>query len=323
MSDPKIPAVVVDSEITPPLKERLLSLDIFRGMTLIAMTMVDMPGAEGFTYAAITHARWNGWSIADLIFPFFIFIVGVAMPYSYAKRLARGDSRGKLVAHILLRTVILFAIGVFMNVYFNYMDGLTRYHLYNFRIFNALQRIALCYFFASILYLRLKNRGLAITATAILVLYFILLKFVPVPGHGVGVLGIDGNWVQFIDLHVIAGHMGLGESTSWEPKGLLSTFPALANMLIGVLAGVYLRSPRRWKKSAPFSWWGRWDSFWVWFGVCGSPLTRTYGPAPSWFSCVEWLWSSWGAATMWRTSGKLPGGRSPLSSLGSILFSSG
>jgi predicted acyltransferase len=244
MSDPKIPAVVVDSEITPPLKERLLSLDIFRGMTLIAMTMVDMPGAEGFTYAAITHARWNGWSIADLIFPFFIFIVGVAMPYSYAKRLARGDSRGKLVAHILLRTVILFAIGVFMNVYFNYMDGLTRYHLYNFRIFNALQRIALCYFFASILYLRLKNRGLAITATAILVLYFILLKFVPVPGHGVGVLGIDGNWVQFIDLHVIAGHMGLGESTSWEPKGLLSTFPALANMLIGVLAGVYLRSPR-------------------------------------------------------------------------------
>jgi len=245
MSSPVTPEVVATSENTPPPlvrpKERLLALDIFRGMTLVAMTLVNMPGDHNFTYALLTHARWDGWSIADLIFPFFIFIVGVAMPYSFAGRLARGDSKGKLVAHILQRTVILFVIGVFMNGYYNYMDGLPRYHLANIRIFNALQRIALCYFFASILYLKLKNRGLAIAAAAILVLYFILLKFVPVPGHGAGVLGRDGNWVQFIDLHVMPRHL---QSATGESKGLLGTVPTVANMLIGVLAGVYLRSSR-------------------------------------------------------------------------------
>ena len=228
----------------PPLarsKERLLSLDIFRGITLIAMTVVNMPGDHHCTYRAISHVQWNGWTIADLIFPFFIFIVGVAMPYSFAGRQARGESQRKLVAHVLLRSAILFAVGVFMTWYYNFMSGLPRYHLSNIRIFGALQRIALCYFFASILYLRLKTRGLAITATVILVLYFILLKFVPVPGHAAPVLGREGNWVQFIDLHVMPNHLYYDH---WESKGWLGTFPALANMLIGVLAGVYLRSPR-------------------------------------------------------------------------------
>jgi len=220
-------------------KERLLSLDIFRGMTLIAMTVVNMPGDHHYTYAAVRHAEWNGWTIADLIFPFFIFIVGVAMPYSFAGRQARADSKRKLLGHILLRSAILFAVGVFMTWYYNFMSGIPRYHLANIRIFGALQRIALCYFFASILYLRLKNRGLAITATVILVLYFILLKFVPVPGQAAPVLGREGNWVQFIDLHVMPNHLFYDH---WESKGWLGTFPALANMLIGLLAGVYLRS---------------------------------------------------------------------------------
>jgi predicted acyltransferase len=224
-----------------PVKERLLSLDIFRGMTLIFMTMVNLPGDPRYTYAALTHVRWNGWTIADLIFPFFIFIVGVAMPYSFSGRLARGESKGKLVAHILLRTTILFAIGVFMNWYTNYMGGHARYHLANIRIFGALQRIALCYFFASLLYLKLKAKGLAIISIAILVFYFILLKFVPVPGHGAGVLVRDGNWVQYVDLHVMPGHLG---SRTWESKGWLGTIPAVANMLIGVLTGMYLRSSR-------------------------------------------------------------------------------
>ncbi len=235
----------VEREISPPplarSKERLLSLDIFRGMTLIAMTVVNMPGDHHYTYAPISHVGWNGWTIADLIFPFFIFIVGVAMPYSFAGRQARGDSQRKLLGHILLRSAILFAVGVFMTWYYNFMSGLPRYHLANIRIFGALQRIALCYLFASILYLKLKNRGLAITVTVILVLYFILLKFVPVPGQAAPVLGREGNWVQFIDLHVMPNHLYYDH---WESKGWLGTFPAVANMLIGVLAGVYLRSSR-------------------------------------------------------------------------------
>jgi predicted acyltransferase len=222
-------------------KERLLALDVFRGITLVFMTIVNMPGDKGLTYAPLTHVRWDGWTIADLIFPFFIFIVGVAMPYSFAGRLARGDSKRKLVGHILLRVAVLFAIGVFMNWYTNFMGGLPRYHLANIRIFGTLQRIALCYLLASLLYLRLKARGLAVTATAILVLYFILLKFVPVPGHGVPVLTSDGNWVQYIDLHVMRGHL---QTATYETKGWLGTFAATAQMLIGVLAGLYLRSSR-------------------------------------------------------------------------------
>jgi predicted acyltransferase len=222
-----------------PVRERLLSLDIFRGMTLIAMTLVNMPGDENHTYAALTHAAWNGWSIADIIFPFFIFIVGVAMPYSFSKRLARGDSRGKLIGHIALRSAVLFGVGVFMTWYYNIVSGLPYYHLDNIRVFGALQRIALCYLLASILYLTVKPRGLAIISAVILVLYFVLLKFVPVPGHAAPVLAKQGNWVQFIDLHIMPGHLW---KDNWEPKGWLGTFPAVANMLIGVLAGLFLRS---------------------------------------------------------------------------------
>lgn len=247
MSSVTIPGPVVSTQpASLPLakpKERLLSLDIFRGMTLIAMVLVNMPGDDRFTYAPISHVKWNGWSIADLIFPFFIFIVGVAMPYSFSGRLARGDSQGKLFAHILQRAATLFAVGVFMTWYYNYMDGLTRYQLSNIRLFGALQRIGLCYFFAAILYLKVKPRGLAIISATILVLYFILLKFVPVPGLGVPTLAKAGNWVSYVDLHITPHHLGM-RNDIWEPKGWLGTFPAVANMLIGVLAGLFLRSAR-------------------------------------------------------------------------------
>ena len=238
------PAVISENPaLATPVKpkERLLALDVFRGMTLVAMTIVNMPGDHRFTYAPLTHVAWQGWTIADLIFPFFIFIVGVAIPYSFAGRLARGETKGKMVAHILWRAALLFAIGFFMNWYTNFMGGLPRYHLANIRIFGTLQRIAFCYLLASLLFLKLKTRGLAVTATAIVVLYFVLLKFIPVPGHGAGILVKDGNWVQFIDLHVMRGHMA---TATWESKGWLGTFPALASMLIGVLTGLCLRSSR-------------------------------------------------------------------------------
>ena len=245
MNSAATPAEVLEfpAAVVPPIKtkERLLALDVFRGMTLVAMATVNMPGEHGLAYAPLAHVSWNGWTIADLIFPFFIFIVGVAMPYSFSGRLARGDSKSQLVGHILVRALVLFSIGVFMNWYTNYMGGLPRYHLANIRIFGALQRIALCYLFASLLYLTFKARGLAIIASTLLVLYFVLLKFIPAPGHLAPVLAKDGNWVQFVDLHLMPGHLA---SSTWEPKGWLGTFPAVATMLIGVLAGIYLRSPR-------------------------------------------------------------------------------
>jgi predicted acyltransferase len=247
MSGVTIPEIAIGSEPVPsPLAKprgRLLALDIFRGMTLIAMVLVNMPGDERFTYAAISHVKWDGWSIADLIFPFFIFIVGVAMPYSFAKRLARGDSNAKLFAHIVARASVLFGVGIFMTWYYNYMGGFMRYHLSNIRLFGALQRIGLCYLIAAPLYLKVKPRGLAIISATILVLYFILLKFVPVPGLGVPTLANVGNWVSYVDLHITPHHLGM-RNDIWEPKGWLGTLPAVATMLIGVLAGLYLRSAR-------------------------------------------------------------------------------
>lgn len=223
----------VDPVTTRP-KERLLSLDVFRGFTLLGMVLVN--SHPGDIYPGLGHAKWNGWGFADLIFPFFVFIVGVAIPYSFANRLARGESREKLFRHILLRCVLLFAIGVFLN-------GYPRFDLSTLRVMNVLQRIAICYFLASIIfvYIGMAKRSIVWLCGTILVLYFVLMKFVPVPGYGAGVLEPIGNWGNYFDRHIMLGHM---QHDGWEGKSLLGSFPALVTMLMGLLTGVYLRTAR-------------------------------------------------------------------------------
>ena len=158
--------------VTPRPKERLLSLDVFRGFTLLGMVLVNSHPGE--IYPGLGHVKWNGWGFADLIFPFFVFIVGVAIPYSFASRLARGESREKLFMHILLRCVLLFAIGVFLN-------GYPRFDLSTLRVMNVLQRIAICYFLASIIfvYIRMTTRSIVWLCGTILVLYFRLDEICP------------------------------------------------------------------------------------------------------------------------------------------------
>lgn len=226
---------VVDQPTEQPPRhqtQRLISLDVFRGFTLLGMVLVNShPGA---IYSPLGHARWNGWGFADLIFPFFVFIVGVAIPYSFASRLARGESRESLFWHISRRCVLLFAIGVFLN-------GYPRFDLSTLRVMNVLQRIAICYFLASTMfvYLRMKARSIVWLNGTILVLYFVLMKFVPVPGYGAGVLDPIGNWGNYIDRHIMLGHM---QHDGWEGKSLLGSFPALVTMLMGLLTGMYLRT---------------------------------------------------------------------------------
>lgn len=212
--------------------QRLLSLDVFRGFTLLGMVLVNSHPGE--IYHALGHAKWNGWGFADLIFPFFVFIVGVAIPYSFANRMARGESREKLFRHVLRRSVVLFAVGVFLN-------GYPRFDLSTLRVMNVLQRIAICYFLASIVfvYIRPKTRSIVLLCGTILVLYYLLMQFVPVPGYGAGVLDPIGNWGNYIDRHIMLGHM---QHDGWEGKSLLGSFPALVTMLMGLLTGVYLRS---------------------------------------------------------------------------------
>ena len=215
-----------------PTRERLLSLDVFRGATLVGMVLVNSPGSRDYVYPAVAHASWNGWAFADLIFPFFIFIVGVAIPFSLGSLVERGATRPKIVLRIVRRAVLLFAVGLVMN-------GYPAYDLATLRIFNALQRIALCYLCASLIYLKFRPKGQAVIGAALLLFYFVMMKYVPVPGYGAGVLEPEGNWAQYIDFHLLKGHMG---HPTWEGKGLFSTLPAVATALMGLLTGQYLRS---------------------------------------------------------------------------------
>ena len=213
---------------------RLLSLDAFRGLTIAGMILVNNPGSWSHIYAPLRHAEWHGWTPTDLIFPFFLFIVGVAVPFSFGQRLSRGDSRGQLLGHVIRRSLILFALGLFMAAY-------PRFDLGNLRIMGVLQRIGLVYLLAASAYLFLGGRGRAGLAASLLLGYWALLMLVPVPGFGAGDLSPDGNLGAFLDRMILGDRLW---RDSWDPEGLLSTLPAIATTLLGIFTGEWLRSER-------------------------------------------------------------------------------
>ena len=219
---------------TSLLQRRLTSLDVFRGATIAFMIIVNNQGGAGYSF--LHHANWNGWTPADLVFPFFIFIVGVAIPYTLNEKLDQGLSKRKLLLRITRRTIILFSLGLFINMF-------PTFELATFRIMGVLQRIALCYFFASLIFLFLKPRRRIVLTITIPIAYWMLMTLVPVPGYGPGVLDQNGNLAGYIDRLLLNGHLYIYSGT-WDPEGLLSTLPAVATALIGVLAGQYLRSNR-------------------------------------------------------------------------------
>jgi predicted acyltransferase len=229
----------------------MVSLDVFRGATIAAMILVNDPGSWGHIYPPLEHAEWNGWTPTDLIFPFFLFIVGVSMTLSFASRIARGITRSALAIHVVRRAALIFAIGLFLN-------GFPSFDFSSIRIMGVLQRIALCYLVAGLLYLttfkqdlladgsaqvRPNTRSMLTVAIALLVGYWALMTFVPVPGYGAGHLGKEDNLAAYIDRSLMSGHLW-SESVTWDPEGFLSTLPAIASLLIGILAGEWLRSDR-------------------------------------------------------------------------------
>lgn len=229
----------------------MVSLDVFRGITVAAMILVNDPGSWSHVYPPLEHAEWNGWTPTDLIFPFFLFIVGVSMTLSFASRAARGWTRRTLALHVVRRSLLIFAIGLFLN-------GFPDFDFSAIRIMGVLQRIALCYLAGGLLYLatfkknparerRVIARGnvsvISAAVVALLVLYWVLLTFVPVPGYGAGHLGKDDSLAAYIDRAVLGGHLW-SESKTWDPEGILSTLPAIATLLIGILSGEWLRSDR-------------------------------------------------------------------------------
>jgi predicted acyltransferase len=219
---------------------RLMSLDLFRGATIAGMILVNNAGDEPNSYWPLKHAQWNGWTPTDLVFPFFLFIVGVAMAFSFSSRLKRGESRRELLRHVLWRGLALFALGIFLNGFPN------QYQLASWRVYGVLQRIAICYVISAVLALWTDWRGWILTILGCLVGYWILMRFVPVPGFGIPtrdmpLLDPERNLAAWLDRQLLAGHLYEGTR---DPEGVLSTIPAVATSLLGMLTGQWLRSAR-------------------------------------------------------------------------------
>ncbi len=225
------------TEITEPIPKvparqgRLVSLDVFRGATIAAMILVNDPGSTA-AYEPLKHARWNGWTPTDLIFPFFLFIVGVSLVFSFESRLRRGDSRGALVLHTLRRSATIFAIGLLLN-------GLPHFHLATWRIPGVLQRIAVAYLGAALITLYARTKARILWIAVLLLGYWALMRFVPVPGYGIPTHNIpllhpNANLAAYLDRKLMFGHLWEGTR---DPEGVLSTLPAIATALCGVLTG--------------------------------------------------------------------------------------
>lgn len=230
---------------------RLASLDTFRGMTIAGMLIVNNAGDWGHVFSPLGHSEWNGVTCADFVFPFFLFIMGVAMPFSFAKRLRDGAAPASLMPGVARRAAMLFGLGFLLNLLYAYAIAKPPRGwevLQSVRVLGVLQRIGICYLIAAPVFLWGRERALVIVSAIVLFGYYALMTLVSVPGHGPGVLTQAGNLASHIDTLVFGRHCyewdaatGLGH----DPEGLLGTLPAVANALIGCLVGIWLRRTER------------------------------------------------------------------------------
>ena len=233
--------------MTAPMIEptrRLLSLDVARGITIAFMIMVNNNGGAG-SWGFMNHAAWNGLTATDLVFPTFVFVMGVSAVFAIESRLARGATRGQLVRQAIQRTILLCLLGVVVNSF-------PFFELAHMRFYGVLQRIAVCYLAVSLFYLW-NRRAWAIAAAlaAALVGYWLLLRWVPVPGAGlpgrdVPFMDVQQNLVSWIDRQLFPYHLyrDVPDHNVRDPEGLLSDLPAIGTALMGLLTGMWLRTSR-------------------------------------------------------------------------------
>jgi predicted acyltransferase len=232
-----------------PVTERLLSLDVFRGLTIAAMLLVNDPGSWSAIYAPLQHAAWHGWTPTDLIFPFFLFIVGITTWISLSARRERGASDRDLVRQVLRRGTVIFLLGILLSGFPFFDIPTTREHgllqgigvsLASLRIPGVLQRIAVVYVVAALIAMRTTWRQQAAIIAAVLVGYWVALVWIPVPGQGPPTIDRPAETLAaYVDRLFFEGHLWRGTRT-WDPEGPLSTIPALATGLLGILAGRWI-----------------------------------------------------------------------------------
>jgi predicted acyltransferase len=230
------------------MKKRFEDLDILRGLSVIGMILVLMPGAWEHRYSWLNHADWAGLPpLADLIFPTFLFCVGFSIPISFENRIKVNSNSSKILIHILYRTILLIAIGLFLNAF-------PTFDFKNLRIPGVLQRIALCWFIVTLLFFiatKIKSKDtvklqlslLSVIAFVILVGYWIILYFIPVPGFETSSFDSVACWPAFIDRAVFGiNHLWPYGTTNgvvtYDPEGILATFPACVNVIAGTLFGL-------------------------------------------------------------------------------------
>ncbi len=239
-------ATVPDSSVPPAASERLVSLDALRGFDMfwitggkpLVLAIISLIiGGEIPRWLAklMTHPQWNGFTFWDLIFPLFLFMVGVAMPFSFAKHIGRGEPMRKLYVRIFRRMVLLVLLGLIGN-------GLLKFDFAHLRLPSVLARIGLAYFFASLIMLHTSTRGRVIWIVVLLLGYWAALMWIPVPQYGAGNLEPGKTFTDFVDRQIMPGHLYHGVR---DPEGPFGTIPSTATALLGVLAGQWLRDPRR------------------------------------------------------------------------------
>lgn len=212
--------------------KRLISLDAFRGFTIAAMILVNYPGSWSHVYEPLLHKEWNGLSPTDLIFPFFIFIVGVSVVLAYTKRLKAGVPKNPMYVKIMTRAFKIFLVGILLWLF-------PRFDLEEIRFAGVLQRIAIVFLVIALLFLNSKWKTQAVVAAVILIGYWLVMMYIPTPGYGKPMLEPGANLAAWIDSQFLPGYMW---QKTWDPEGLLSTLPAIATGITGMLAGHLLIS---------------------------------------------------------------------------------
>ncbi len=223
---------------------RLASIDVFRGLALAGMIIVNNPGNWQQMYVPLIHARWHGCAPPDLIFPFFLFIVGTSLSFSIAKQTeVIRKNRVQIYLHIIQRSAILFTLGLFLNCLSLALESVQSGLPLNFcslRIMGVLQRISLAYLLTGFAVLNLSSIKLLVMALVILGGYWAVMFLVPLPGCGAGSLSPEGNLIFYLD-HLILGPAHMYREGKFDPEGLLSTLPASVTVLSGYLAGRWIR----------------------------------------------------------------------------------
>jgi len=237
------------------------------------MVLVNTPGDGGHVYAPLQHSEWNGWTPTDLVFPSFLWIVGVALTLSLTKRIEAGVPRSRLFLQACRRAAIIYVLGLIVYAW-------PDLSLHTQRLLGVLQRIAICYLIAVAIYLTSSIRGQLIWIGGLLAGYWMLMTLVPVPGYGPGQLGdVDGNLAHYVDRIVLGSHNYVWTKT-WDPEGIVSTIPAIATALLGIMAGHILRLKRTLAERT------------TWLFLAGSLLLTAGLICDIWLPINKKLWTS-------------------------------